>query len=411
MICALFEAKLFNKGGEMKKNRSNMNCFIRTCLCFLIFTLFLSPLTQAKDKKAADSKTSDYIYQTIPIAIQMEAGNTHWDAWSSGKTIIAGTGWIMPFGRGSYHYGMGYAEATDELRPDFMDSPSWTTPYPTKNLCIYHLQDGDLYAYDGIVANLEQPTEDGKTDYLLEVVVGGTGKFKGANGIILGRAVGRGKAVKVGGPFPLPDVIVKTMEGYVNVKVKKTDFNTSMPVVGIMNPQKRPDVFKALASGELIPVNVVMEAGRGQWDPWSSGTTIIAGKGWIEPFGRSNYHYGFGFAEATAELQPDFMEDASWITPYPTKNLCIYHFAQGDLYTYDGIVGNLSPMTKDGKSDYILEVVAGGTGKFDGASGIILGYTFGRGTAGIAEVKGKKAPFPLPDSILKIMEGYVYIKK
>lgn len=99
-----------------------------------------------------------------------------------------------------------------------------------------------------------------------------------------------------------------------------------------------------------------MEAGRTQWNAWQSGTTIIAGNGWLEPFGRVQYHYGYGFEEALSDegAKPGFMND-TWLSSFPTNNLCIYHTAYGDIYAYDGIVGNLVPESEDGKVDYILE--------------------------------------------------------
>jgi hypothetical protein len=248
----------------------------------------------------------------------------------------------------------------------------------------------------------------------MEVVVGGTGKYRNANGILLGRTAGRGTASipsygGVDGPFPLPPVIMKLMEGYINIQVKESKYRPMLPAIGTRNPQIWPDAADALSDGTLVPISIEMEAGRDQWNAYESGQTIIAGMGWIEPLGRADYHYGFGYDEALTEdgAKPDFMNE-TWLETYPTNNLCIYHLAEGDIYTYDGIVGNLVPASDDGKSDYIIEVVVGGTGIYTGATGMILGYTFGRGDAAIPD--GQTLPIPLPDSILKVMEGYVIVK-
>jgi hypothetical protein len=406
---------------EMKTHRKVGSSPVSLVAVFLILMfVMVLPAAAKKSEPNPKSQNSSVTYQTIPITIQMEAGNTQWNPWTSGTTIVAGTGWFAPFGRSDYHYGLGYAEAQKDgaaPKPAFMDE-SWLSAYPTNNLCIYHLKDGDIYAYDGIMGNVLPATADGKGDYLLEVIVGGTGKYRNANGILLGRTVGRGTASipsvgGVNGPFPLPPVILKLMDGYINVQVRASKHPSKhhpmLPAIGTKNPQIWPNAADAMGDGYLIPINIEMAAGRDQWNAHDSGQTIIAGTGWIEPFGRSDYHYGSGYAEALTKDgdKPDFMNE-SWLSTYPTNDLCIYHLAEGDIYTYDGIVGNLIPESDDGKSDYIIEVIVGGSGIYKGATGMILGYTFGRGDAEIPD--GQTLKIPLPDSIIKLMEGYIIIK-
>lgn len=363
------------------------------------------------------SKNHNVPYQTVPLTMQMEAGAPfHLEDHPGGiATVHSGVGWMLPFGRASYVGGIGYPEA-EKYKPDYMDDESWGAMFSTGLFCIYSFEDGDIYAFDGVMGNVQPallpPGDDGKGDYLLNVIVGGTGRYRNANGILLGRTTGRGDAPDT----TLPLTLLKTMEGYINIQVKKSMTYKMLPAVGTKNPQKWPDVVESLLEdgtlspedlirpGELIPINIEMEAGRAQWDDWGSGTTIIAGTGWLAPFGRSDYHYGFGYDEDTDALRPDFMDDPSWTAPYPTSNLCIYHTQYGDIYAYDGIVGNLAPETDDGKADYLLEIIVGGTDCYEGATGVLLGYAFGRGEA---VDDGYGGPFPLPDSIIKIMEGYL----
>jgi hypothetical protein len=400
----------------MKIRRQYLLAWGTGMMAALAFTLFSVTPAFSRGKPAPKPEPPEMVYKTVPITLQMEAGSTQWNPWTSGTTIIAGTGWLAPLGRSDYHYGFGYDESQEDgaaPKPEFMDE-SWLSAFPTNNLCIYHLEDGDIYAYDGIMGNVVPATDDGKGDYLLEVIVGGTGKYRNANGILLGRTAGRGTVSipvydGVEGPFPLPPVILKIMEGYINVQVEESKYRPMLPAVGSKNPQIWPDAADALGDGYLIPINIEMEAGRYQWNAYESGQTIIAGTGYVEPFGRSDYHYGFGYDEASTEdgAKPDFMND-SWLATYPTNNLCIYHLADGDIYAYDGIVGNLVSASDDGKSDYIVEVIVGGSGIYTGATGMLLGYTFGRGDAAIPD--GQTLDIPLPDSIIKLMEGYIIIK-
>lgn len=401
------------------KNRNVKRLFVSSFMVFMAAALIMSLPAVAKEKrKHHHGDEAEMVYQTVPVTIQMEAGSTEWNAWTSGTTIIAGTGWVAPFGRSDYHYGYGFDEAADDgaaPKPDFMDD-TWLAAFPTNNLCIYHLSDGDIYAYDGIMANVEAATGDGKMDYVMEIVVGGTGRYRDANGILLGKTPGRGTAAKVTdgdgneSPYPLPPVIVKVMEGYMNILVKETDVRPMLPAVGTKNPQTWPEALEYLDGGYLIPVNIEMEAGRDQWNVYTSGSTIIAGTGWVEPFGRSDYHYGFGYDEAqsgAAGEKPSYMND-TWLESYPTNNLCIYHLDGGDIYAYDGTMGNLVPESDDGKVDCVLEVIVGGSGDYVDATGMLVGYTFGRGEAAVPD--DQTLDIELPDSILKIMEGYILIK-
>jgi hypothetical protein len=160
-------------------------------------------------------------YKTIPITMEMEAGVAQYKAWpGGGKTIHAGIGWIEPFGRSEYVAGMGYPETKKFPEPSYFNE-EWMKVYSTRLFCIYMLKDGNIYAYDGIVGNLEAETDDGKMDYLINVIVGGTGAYEGATGMLLGRTPGRGKNTEVTEGVSLPVSILKLMEGYIKIPIKK----------------------------------------------------------------------------------------------------------------------------------------------------------------------------------------------
>ena len=83
------------------------------------------------------------------------------------------------------------------------------------------LPDGNIFAYDGIVGNYEPFTRGTteKIDELINVIVGGTGAYEGANGMLLGHAQGRGPTAEVAPGMSLPRSLLKIMEGYINVVV------------------------------------------------------------------------------------------------------------------------------------------------------------------------------------------------
>jgi hypothetical protein len=161
-------------------------------------------------------------YKVIPIKMEMEAGAAQYKQWPGGqKTIHAGIGWIHPFGRGEYVAGKGYPEAEKFPEPSYFNE-EWMKTYETDLFCIYMLKDGNIYAYDGVVGNLE-PAEgdDGKMDYLINVIVGGTGVYEGATGIMVGRTPGKGKSTEVTEGIKLPVSILKLMDGYIKIPIKK----------------------------------------------------------------------------------------------------------------------------------------------------------------------------------------------
>ncbi len=400
----------------MKVNRFLRSVSVLSLFVLIIVVLFTVSQVIAKDTPNPNSKNPNVTYQTIPISMQMEAGVPyHLTGPSPGYTVHSGSGWILPLGRATYVGGVGYLVA-DNYKPSFMwtdpatMNPAWKALFGTSLFCIYSLPDGDIYAWDGVMGNVQPVVgDDGKMDYLVNVIVGGTGRYKNATGMLLGRTPGRGDDPD----SSLPLSLIKIMEGYINIQVKESKYKTALPSIGTQNPQKWPDAEEDFAGNVLIPINIEMEAGNKVWKPWTSGTTMIAGMGWVEPFGRAEYYYQFPpdpFDEDTDALKPDFIDDSSWGDFFHAKNLCIYELDGGSIYSYGGIAGNLVPDSADGKIDFIIEVIVGGDGDYAGATGMMLGYTSSRGAASIPSDGSKSGPVPLPNSLIKIMEGYV-VKK
>jgi hypothetical protein len=163
-------------------------------------------------------------YKIIPITMEMEAGAAQYKQWPGGeKTIHAGIGWIEPFGRSEYVAGRGYPEQAKFPKPGYFNE-EWNSLYDNSPdlFCIYMLKDGNIYAYDGVIGTLEPANDDdGKLDYLINIIVGGTGAYEGATGMLLGKTPGRGKSTEVGDGVKLPVSILKLMSGYIKIPVKK----------------------------------------------------------------------------------------------------------------------------------------------------------------------------------------------
>jgi|WetSurMetagenome_2_1015567.scaffolds.fasta_scaffold231596_2 hypothetical protein len=163
-------------------------------------------------------------YKIIPITMEMEAGAAQYKQWPGGqKTVHAGIGWIEPFGRSEYVAGRGYPEQTEFPKPGYFNEEFKSLYDDSPDLfCIYMLKDGNIYAYDGVIGTLEPDSgDDGKLDYLINIIVGGTGAYEGATGMLLGKTPGRGKSTEVGDGVKLPVSILKLMSGYIRIPIKK----------------------------------------------------------------------------------------------------------------------------------------------------------------------------------------------
>jgi len=165
-----------------------------------------------------------------------------------------------------------------------------------------------------------------------------------------------------------------------------------------------------------IPISMQMQAGSQVYEPWPGSIfTIHNGEGYIEPFGAATYSCGVGYPEqAEADLvKPAFLNDPSWSEPYDTGLFCVYTMEDesGSIWVYDGVMGNLKPSGFDGvdgnKMDQLLNVVVGGTGDYEGATGIWVGHTEGWGEMSVPV--GAPPWLSLPKSLFKILNGYITI--
>ena len=172
-------------------------------------------------------------YKTVQVRMTYEAGAAQYSKWPSGKTIHSGIGWFHPFGKSHYYAGVGYDEAapfvTDELFSKF-----WMDEFETDLFCIYRLDDGDIYVYDGIFAVRDEgditmhyedyeKVPDVRRDVLVNVIVGGTGAYEGAVGLMIGTAEGGGEMHGVDEGITLPDSIVKILSGYMRIPIADSE--------------------------------------------------------------------------------------------------------------------------------------------------------------------------------------------
>lgn len=170
---------------------------------------------------------------------------------------------------------------------------------------------------------------------------------------------------------------------------------------GSLSAEENPKtVFKT------IPVTLSMEAGSGEFvsSRPEGGKVHHSGIGYLDPYGPASYTCGIDYPEAKRFPYPDFFTK-SFNDAYDSDGyiFCVYTVQEGAIYTYDSIAGRVSTTT-EGRKDEIVNVIVGGSGAFEGATGLWVGLTQGQGK--VSEVApGRK----LPQSILKLMNGYVRV--
>jgi len=182
---------------------------------------------------------------------------------------------------------------------------------------------------------------------------------------------------------------------------------TSVAIAAILSLTfASPTAAQESSAPSITPISMRLEAGTAFYEAWSSGTTIHSGVGYIDPYGSTDYWCGIDYAEA--EAFPDRMAQNAELLGNSRDSaplFCVYRAEGGDIYVLDVLIGSIE--RREGsieRVDAVVNVVLGGTGVFEDASEFWVGTTSGRGEG------NEVAPgISLPDSILKLMEGFVRV--
>ena len=155
---------------------------------------------------------------TYEMAIQINAGADVFAQWpSGGETWHHGIGFADPFGKVEYFCGKDFPEAKDHPLPDWAKGMfSTLTGRDDPLFCIYRLKDGDLFVYDSVPGTLMRGDTYGR-DLIFNVVIDGSGPYKGATGVWMGRTEGVEPRQKVSETRQGNKTLLKIMNGYVKV--------------------------------------------------------------------------------------------------------------------------------------------------------------------------------------------------
>lgn len=182
----------------------------------------------ANDDGALVTKELREKFETIPVRMAFQAGYAQFEEWTSGTSFHCGIGYFHPFGQCKYYMGdLDMAEAANFPVSDLF-TEKFVNDFCDMGFAIYRLQDGDIYCFDGIFGALIAGTEgigldvpSLRNDVLLNVVVGGTGRYEGARGLLMGTAEGSGESKELRPEFFLPEGLLKLMEGYIKIPIKE----------------------------------------------------------------------------------------------------------------------------------------------------------------------------------------------
>lgn len=166
-------------------------------------------------------------HRTIPVRMSYQAGYAQYKDWTSGTNVHCGIGYFEPFGISEYRCGFDFDEAKDFPLENFF-TKYWIDNFHSENLCIYMLEDGWIYAYDGIFGAMLEGTQhlgpdipSLRKDALVNVIVGGTGAYEGAVGLMVGHTEGSGKIEYVNDWLALPEALWKVMDGYIVLPIRE----------------------------------------------------------------------------------------------------------------------------------------------------------------------------------------------
>lgn len=184
------------------------------------------------------------------------------------------------------------------------------------------------------------------------------------------------------------------------------------------NPEGDELTMKEIGTIEHVRMNY--HAGYGVYNVWpNGGLTIHSGIGWFHPFGPSEYwgvaNLPDNFCEEAKQfpLEKYFTED--WMKNFETDLFCIYRMPDGDIYAWDGIfaVRGLDPHkcivynSEYTRQDVLVNVIVGGTGRYEGARGLMIGTTEGGGKTQVCGKMPDGSDLELPETIMKDLDGWI----
>lgn len=160
--------------------------------------------------------------KTYEMVLQINAGADVFAKWpSGGETWHHGIGFADPFGTIEYYCGKEFPEAKQHPLPEWAKGLfTALTGRADPLFCIYRTKDGEFYVYDSVPGTLQRGDNYGR-DLIFNVVIDGSGAYKGATGVWIGRTEGVDPSKQVSETRKGKITLLKIMSGYVKVPEAK----------------------------------------------------------------------------------------------------------------------------------------------------------------------------------------------
>ncbi len=234
---------------------------------------------------------------------------------------------------------------------------------------------------------------------------------------------GKKKVEEAPAPAPVAEETPVVEEAPVVAEVPAADETAPLeaPVEAPAEEAKEPELT-AKEHGEVFHARMNYHAGYGVYKVWpNGGLTIHSGIGWFHPFGPSEY-YGMAcppdnMCEEAKNFPLDKFFTDDWMENFETDLFCIYRLPDGDIYAWDGMlaVRGLDPSkcvvynSEYTRQDVLVNVIVGGTGRYEGARGLMIGTAEGGGDTKVVGKMPDGSDLELPETIMKDLDGYIRI--
>jgi hypothetical protein len=168
------------------------------------------------------------------VNVHLQASsNLHKDWPGAASTRHYGMGYIEPFGAAEYYCGKDFPEEKNYPLDDGSKALfQKLTGRADALFCVYRTSEGSFYVYDSVTGQRTEAA-DGSQNDMINLVVAGTGAYKGATGLWTGLTEGRLSPPRAGGAGPNgpgaamagqgtgSPVLLKIMEGYVKLPLAR----------------------------------------------------------------------------------------------------------------------------------------------------------------------------------------------
>lgn len=131
-----------------------------------------------------------------------------------------GLGYITPYGAAEYYCGKGFPEQKGKQLSEWQKGMfEALTGRADALFCVYKVAQGTMYVWDSVAGGWSMFAQGGTRNENINLIDGGTGIFANATGFMTGPTEGGGDPVNLPNGRRGMSLLLKVMNGYVNLAV------------------------------------------------------------------------------------------------------------------------------------------------------------------------------------------------